>query len=79
MQTKINDYNYRITRLTVVPEGKPLYDDMATHVTIVDEGAGEYLEIHQSSGCEPGIIKITKEEWSAIQCAIADAMARICD
>ena len=59
----------RVTRLTVVPEGKPIYDETATEVEITDEGGGEFLIIKQTGGGQ-GEIRIDAEEWRWVREAI---------
>jgi hypothetical protein len=59
----------RITQLTVVPNGKPIFDESATQVEITDEGGGEFLVIRQ-----PGVIgryiRLDADEWPTIREAI---------
>lgn len=64
------EYVQRITQIIVVPVGEPIFSEMATIVTIVDEAAGEFVEVRQSCVGAEGTIRIGKEEWSAIQSAI---------
>ena len=59
----------RVTQLTVVPEGKPIYDETATQVEITDEGGGEFLIIKQTGGGK-GEIRIDAEEWRWVREAI---------
>lgn len=70
----------RATRVTIVPEGRPTYDELATTVEIQDEGAGEFIEVRQ-----PGRIQnvsdcalaIDPEEWPHIRAVIDDMVASI--
>jgi hypothetical protein len=62
-------YTQRCTAMTVVPEDKPLYSEMATEVKIVDEGGGEFIEVTQTQS-ECGTIRIDPKEWPAIRSAI---------
>jgi len=59
----------RVTQLTVVPEGKPIYDETATQVEITDEGGGEFLIIKQTGGGK-GETRIDAEEWRWVREAI---------
>jgi len=61
--------------MTVVPVGQPLFSEMATMVTIVDEAAGEYVEVCQSGRVDLGKIAINAEEWPALQAAISLAIS----
>jgi hypothetical protein len=60
-------YIMRTTQITVLPEGEPTFSEMATHIEIVDEAAGEFLEISQNEG---KCLKIDPEEWPKIRDAI---------
>jgi hypothetical protein len=56
--------------ISVMPEGETLFSEKCTHVKIVDEAAGEFIEIVQQSGSVDGhkeAIQINdREEWEAI-------------
>jgi hypothetical protein len=63
----------RVTRLTVLPEGDPIFSEMATHIEIEDEAQGEFVNISQDKGEKTtGLhtISITPEEWPHIKAAI---------
>jgi len=64
----------RITQLTVMPEGKPIFDESATQIEIADDGGGEFLIIRQSGDSQ---IKIDLNEWDRVREAI-DQMIREC-
>jgi len=64
------DYEIRVTELVVLPVGQPTYSEMATTVVIVDEAAGEFVEVVQHWRADPGKIMINPEEWPAIREAI---------
>jgi hypothetical protein len=53
-----------------MPEGETLFSEKCTHVKIVDEAAGEFIEIVQQSGSVDGhneAIRINdRDEWEAI-------------
>jgi len=72
----------RTTRITVMPEGEPIFSEMATHVSIEDEAAGEFLEIEQQSGhvgIKDQTIKVDADEWPALRDAIDRMMKEITD
>ena len=73
-------YETRITRMTVAPEGKPLFSEQATHVEIDDEGGGEFIVITQchDSG-EVDRIAIDKAEWPHIRDAVNELMKGVRD
>jgi len=62
----------RITQLTVVPDGKPIFDESATQVEITDEGGGEFLIIRQTSVVGRQI-RLDVDEWPTI-CEAIDRM-----
>lgn len=70
----MSEFETRVTQVTVAPANAPVFHDMATQISIIDEGAGEYVSVEQSEG---GGIKITAEEWPEIQEQI-DSMIERC-
>ena len=63
----------RLTQLTVLPEGEPIFSEMATQITIEDEATGEYVKVWQiRDHAEKGIIEISPEEWPTLRDAIDD-------
>ena len=63
----------RLTQLTVLPEGEPIFSEMATQITIEDEATGEYVKVWQiRAHAEKGIIEISPEEWPILRDAIDD-------
>lgn len=60
----------RITRLTVLPPGAPLFSEMATDVLIDDEAAGEFVVVSQEGRVGAGKISIDPAEWPALRDAI---------
>lgn len=64
------NYETRITQITTVPEGEPLFSESATDISIDDEAAGEFVVIKQSASMENGKISINPDEWPAIRDAI---------
>lgn len=54
-------YNTRCTAITVVPEDEKIFSEMATEVSIEDEGGGEFIEITQTHS-ECNTIRIDPKE-----------------
>lgn len=64
----------------MVPPGESLFSERCTHLTIVDEAAGEFIEIEQQSGSieiKPQTISLTPEEWPTIKQAVETLMKEI--
>ena len=68
----------RTTQVVVLPEDQPIFSEMATKVTIVDEGAGEFVEVGQSGHISLGKIVINTNEWPALREAIDTMIAQLC-
>lgn len=66
----MSDYEIRTVALVVNKNGCEIFDDSATRVEIVDEAAGEFVEVRQSASMTNGLIGITKEEWPLLREAI---------
>ena len=66
-----------ITKLCVVPSGKPIYDEAATLVGLDDEGGGLFVTIRQEDNLDTNEVKIDPEEWPAIRAAV-NRMVREC-
>ena len=65
----------RVIEVVVLQKGKTTADISATFVRIEDDGAGEYLKVHQdNTGVQPGEVAFNVNEWSSIKTAI-DFMA----
>lgn len=63
----------RLTQLTVLPEGEPIFSEMATQITIEDEATGEYVKVKQMwDSSENGTIAISPEDWPILRDAIDD-------
>ena len=74
---RVSNYITRTTQVVVLPEDQPIFSEMATKVTIVDEGAGEFVEVGQSGHISLGKIVININEWPALREAI-DMMIAQC-
>ena len=70
-------YETRTTKVTVAPVGEPILSEMATHVSIQDDAAGEFVEVFQSNDDGEVKMKIYHEEWPHIRAAI-DQMISNC-
>jgi len=73
----IAEYETRVMALLVVPVGQPQFSEMATTVEIVDEAAGEFVEVGQRGRADIGKIMINPEEWPSLRDAI-DRMIKEC-
>jgi hypothetical protein len=54
-------------------KGQQIFDDSVTEIEIVDEAAGEFLEISQ----EGGKLRFDAEEWPHVRAAI-NKMFKLC-
>lgn len=63
-------FNSRITRITVLPEGEPLFNPEAINVTVEDEAAGEFVSIEQIGESQDNKIWFGKEAWPLLKKAI---------
>ena len=70
-------YITRVTEIAVVPEHEMLTSEMTTHVRIVDEGGGEFVEVAQHGRTDIGKIQINPEEWQALRDTV-DQMIPLC-
>ena len=74
----MSNYITRTTQVVVLPEDQPIFSELATTVTIVDEGAGEFVEVGQSGHISLGKIVINTNEWPALREAIDMMIAQLC-
>lgn len=63
--------------MTVLPKDQPIFSEMATTVTIVDEADEEFVEVGQSNHISLDKIAINPNEWPALREAI-DMMIAQC-
>ena len=70
-------YITRVTEIAVVPEHDMLTSELTTHVRIVDEGGGEFVEVAQHGRTDIGKIQINPDEWQALRDTI-DQMIPLC-
>lgn len=69
-------YETRVTRVTVLPEGEPVFSERATHIEIEDEASGEFVKVSQEGGhvdASKFVMFGDRAEWTAIRSAV-DAM-----
>ena len=68
----------RITRLTIAPEGEPIFSESATHVEIEDEASGEFIRIRQiNDNAQPGEISIDVSQWPLFKEAVEAMISHI--
>ncbi len=70
-------YKTIIDSLTVLPEGDPIFSEMATKIYLEDEAAGLFVIVEQNGRTDIGKIQINEEEWPHIRKAI-DRMIADC-
>jgi hypothetical protein len=70
------EYNKRITQITIVPKGESILSELATEISIDDEGAGEFIVVNQPLRDESGI-QIDPEEWEIVKSTIDKMIADI--
>lgn len=71
-------YETRITRLTLAPKGEGILSEQGTHIEIDDEGAGEFLRVHQECGAPTSkAVLINPEEWPQLKAAIEQMLKEI--
>jgi len=69
------EYETLYTRITVKPTSEPIFSERSTDISIIDEGAGCFVEVAQDR-C--GKLQIDLMEWPAIRDAI-ESMLRECE
>jgi hypothetical protein len=61
----------------IFPEGKNKYDDLTTHVKIVDEGAGEFVNVTQPFIDDYEGVSFSLDEWESIKECVEGAFKEI--
>lgn len=64
------EFEKRVTAMMVCKKGEPLFGDYVTRVEIVDEAAGEFVEVSQEGREGGGKIAIAAVEWPVLRGAI---------
>jgi len=67
------NYETRTTKMIVGVKGEQLFHCSVTEIEILDEAAGEFLEISQ----EGGKLRFDPEEWPHVRNAI-EKMLKLC-
>ena len=73
----MNEYEQRVTKMTLVRKDSPIFDSSATGIEIVDEAAGEFLVVQQTHESAGGKIQIEPADWPAMR-AVIDKMIKLC-
>ena len=66
-------YETRVTRITVMPEGEPVFSECATNIEIEDEASGEFVKVSQGGvhgDASKFIMFCDRAEWTAIRSAV---------
>jgi hypothetical protein len=66
-------YETRTTKMIVGVKNQQIFDDSVTEIEIVDEAAGEFLEVSQ----EGGKLRFDPEEWPHVRDAV-EKMFKLC-
>lgn len=64
------NYETITLKVAVMPENEPIFADGVTEIQIVDQGAGEFIEVWQCNDDNEGKIQIDPTEWPHIREAI---------
>jgi hypothetical protein len=59
----------RITRVHLVPEGEPIFSEMAYSIEIDDEAAGEFIAVTDLSD-RGGTVRIDFSQWESLKSAV---------
>ena len=63
-------YTSRITQITVLPVGEPIFSDRATVVSLDDESGGEYITVKQQMDTTAEMnqtVAFEPEEWEEVK------------
>lgn len=60
-----------------MPEGEAIFHEQATVITVVDEAAGEFLQVQQHHAEAKGMIFIDPSEWPVLRKALDEAFASL--
>ena len=71
-------HQLRPVKWTFALNGQPLYHEAATHIEIVDEGAGEFLLVSQQSITGVASIRLDPNEVGAF-CTFLEQIADQCE
>lgn len=73
----MSDYITRVTRKTIVPKGEPIFSEMATHVSVRDDAAGEYIEIKQDGEEGNRMVRFNPDEWQIVKTVVDEMFDEI--
>lgn len=73
------DYETKIVSVMVVPIGEPIFSELATTITVENEGAGEFLVVSQHGRDGMSKISIDRVEWPALRSEIDKMMGVLSD
>ena len=65
------------TRLTITPNGDPIFSERGFTVEIDDEGAGEFIVVRENDAPITGGIRIDPAEWAELRTAIETLLTGI--
>ena len=72
----MREYRQHPLGVVVSPKGDPIWSEMATHITLDDEGAGAFVVVNQPNGQEGREgVSFDATEWPAIRDAIEHMLA----
>jgi hypothetical protein len=73
------EYETRITRVTILPKGEPIFCEEATHIEIDDECSGEFIKISQVGGHVDAekFVLFNSGEWALVNKAALQLFAEI--
>ena len=63
-------YTSRITQMTILPVGEPIFSDKAILISIEDEAGGEYIQIKQQMDIPSDAdqtVAFDPEEWEEVK------------
>ena len=63
-------YTSRITQITVLPVGEPIFSERATVISLDDESGGEYITVKQQmdySSQKDQTVAFEPEEWEEVK------------
>ena len=63
----------QVTKISVRPEGEPLFSELNTDIEIDDESAGQFIVVSQArTDVEKCVVRIDREEWPILRDAIEE-------
>jgi hypothetical protein len=70
-------YVSRVISMICLPQKEPIFSELGTTITIVDEAAGEFIEVTQSTDLGLMTTRITKNEWPHLRSTINAMMDNV--